>query len=53
MIALAKRVNAGDVAFFKAAPQLAPLRRLDDTRAARQPKLRWKRGDNSATIAAA
>jgi len=25
---------------------------LDETRAARQPKLRWKRGDNSAAIAA-
>jgi glycine dehydrogenase subunit 2 len=52
MIALAKRVDAGDVAYFKSAPHLAPLRRLDETRAARQPKLRWKRGDNSAAIAA-
>jgi glycine dehydrogenase subunit 2 len=42
MIALAERINAGDAAFFKAAPKLAPMRRLDDTRAARQPKLRWK-----------
>jgi glycine dehydrogenase subunit 2 len=48
MIALAERVNAGDVEFFKQAPKLTPMRRLDDTRAARQPKLRWKRGDNSA-----
>lgn len=46
MIALAKRVNAGEVEFFKQAPRLAPLRRLDETRAARQPKLRWRRGDN-------
>jgi len=45
MIALAERVKAGDVAFFKAAPHLAPMRRLDDTRAARQPKLRWKPED--------
>ncbi|HVV33986.1 MAG TPA: aminomethyl-transferring glycine dehydrogenase subunit GcvPB [Vitreimonas sp.] len=52
LIALAKRVDAGDVAYFKSAPHLAPMRRLDDTRAARQPKLRWKRGDNSAAIAA-
>src|SRR5262249_16218089 len=52
MIALAKRVDAGDVAYFKSAPHLAPMRRLDETRAARQPKLRWKRGDNSAAIAA-
>jgi glycine dehydrogenase subunit 2 len=48
MIALAERVNAGDVQFFKQAPTLTPMRRLDDTRAARQPKLRWRRGDNSA-----
>jgi len=48
MIALAERVNAGEVEFFKQAPKLAPLRRLDETRAARQPKLRWRRGDNTS-----
>jgi glycine dehydrogenase subunit 2 len=48
MIALAERVDAGDVEFFKQSPRLAPMRRLDETRAARQPKLRWRRGDNSA-----
>jgi glycine dehydrogenase subunit 2 len=48
MIALAERVNAGDVEFFKQAPRLAPVRRLDETRAARQPKLRWRRGQNDA-----
>ncbi len=48
MIALAERVKAGDVEFFKQAPTLTPMRRLDDTRAARQPKLRWRRGDNGA-----
>jgi glycine dehydrogenase subunit 2 len=48
MIALASRVNAGDVEFFKQAPRLAPTRRLDETRAARQPKLRWRRGQNDA-----
>jgi len=47
MIALAERVNAGEVEFFKQSPKLTPLRRLDDTRAARQPKLRWRRGDNN------
>jgi glycine dehydrogenase subunit 2 len=47
MIALAERVNAREVEFFKQAPKLAPMRRLDDTRAARQPKLRWRRGDNA------
>jgi glycine dehydrogenase subunit 2 len=53
MIALAERVNAGDVAHFKQAPTLAPMRRLDDTRAARQPKLRWRRGDNAGAKVAA
>jgi len=48
MIALAERVKAGDVEFFKQAPKLTPMRRLDDTRAARQPKLRWRRGSNDA-----
>ncbi|MEJ0059545.1 MAG: aminomethyl-transferring glycine dehydrogenase subunit GcvPB [Terricaulis sp.] len=53
MIALAERVEAGDAAFFKAAPKLAPMRRLDDTRAARQPKLRWKPEGNDAAKRAA
>ncbi|MCX7357835.1 MAG: aminomethyl-transferring glycine dehydrogenase subunit GcvPB [Alphaproteobacteria bacterium] len=48
MIALAERVKAGEVEFFKQAPKLTPMRRLDDTRAARQPKLRWRRGENDA-----
>ena len=48
MIALAERVKAGEVEFFKQAPKLTPMRRLDDTRAARQPKLRWRRGSNDA-----
>ena len=48
MIALAEKVAAGEAEFFKQAPKLAPLRRLDETRAARQPKLRWRRGDNEA-----
>jgi glycine dehydrogenase subunit 2 len=42
MIALAKRAKGNDAASFKAQPRLAPMRRLDETRAARQPKLRWK-----------
>ena len=53
MIALAERVNAGEVEFFKQAPTLTPMRRLDDTRAARQPKLRWRRGSNEAPAQAA
>ncbi|WP_041795503.1 aminomethyl-transferring glycine dehydrogenase subunit GcvPB [Pararhodospirillum photometricum] len=39
---LAQRAQAGDVAFFKAAPTRTPRRRLDETRAARQPVLRWQ-----------
>jgi glycine dehydrogenase subunit 2 len=42
LIRLAERAKAGEKDFFKAAPVTAPLRRLDDTRAARQPKLRWR-----------
>jgi glycine dehydrogenase subunit 2 len=51
MIALAQRVKAGDVAHFKAAPQFAVVRRLDETRAARQPVLRWTRGRNEQIAA--
>jgi len=40
--ALAERAKAKDVAHFHAAPRLTPRRRLDETRAARQPLLRWK-----------
>jgi glycine dehydrogenase subunit 2 len=38
---LAQAAKAGDVERFKGAPYLAPLRRLDETLAARKPKLRW------------
>jgi glycine dehydrogenase subunit 2 len=41
LIALAQATKAGDTDRFKGAPFYAPLRRLDETRAARQPKLRW------------
>jgi glycine dehydrogenase subunit 2 len=41
LIALAQAAKAGDVERFKGAPFHAPMRRLDETRAARQPKLRW------------
>jgi glycine dehydrogenase subunit 2 len=41
LLALAKAAKAGDVERFKGAPYLAPLRRLDETLAARKPKLRW------------
>ncbi len=42
MNSLAKRAKAGDAEFFKAAPIYAPLRRLDETKAARTPVLRWR-----------
>jgi glycine dehydrogenase subunit 2 len=38
---IAAGVKAGEVERFKAAPIHAPLRRLDETAAARQPVLRW------------
>jgi glycine dehydrogenase subunit 2 len=39
---LAASAKAGDVARFRDAPRLAPRRRLDETKAAREPKLVWK-----------
>ena len=39
--ALAEAAKAGDVDRFKGAPFHAPMSRLDETRAARQPRLRW------------
>jgi glycine dehydrogenase subunit 2 len=41
---LAERARAGDAAWFHGAPHLAPRRRLDETRAARHPVLRWRPG---------
>ena len=38
---LAMRAKRGEVERFQQAPQLAPRRRLDETRAARAPVLRW------------
>ena len=40
--ALAGAAKAGDVERFKQAPQFAPRRRLDETKAAREPKLVWR-----------
>ena len=42
LLALAAAAKAGDVERFKGAPFHAPLRRLDETAAARRPKLRWR-----------
>ncbi|MDP3658775.1 aminomethyl-transferring glycine dehydrogenase subunit GcvPB [Phenylobacterium sp.] len=41
LLALAQAAKAGDVDRFKGAPFLAPLRRLDETLAARKPRLAW------------
>ncbi|HYC74434.1 aminomethyl-transferring glycine dehydrogenase subunit GcvPB, partial [Brevundimonas sp.] len=47
MRALAEAAKAGDVDRFKGAPFHAPLKRLDETRAARQPVLRWTAPEGS------
>lgn len=41
MRSLATRAKQGDVESFKQAPVYAPMRRLDETLAARKPVLRW------------
>jgi glycine dehydrogenase subunit 2 len=43
MLGLAAEAKAGEAARFTAAPSRAPRRRLDETRAARQPRLKWER----------
>ena len=42
--ALAARAKSGDAEFFRDAPRRAPRRRLDETKAARHPVLRWRKG---------
>ncbi len=39
---LTEKAKQGDTARFEQAPMLAPRRRLDETAAARKPKLRWR-----------
>ncbi len=39
---LAEQARAGDVERFRSAPQFTPRRRLDETAAARKPRLRWQ-----------
>jgi len=41
MLGLVSKAKAKEVEFFKASPTLTPRRRLDETRAARSPVLRW------------
>jgi glycine dehydrogenase subunit 2 len=43
MLNLAQEAKAGNAARFTSAPTRAPRRRLDETRAARQPRLKWER----------
>jgi glycine dehydrogenase subunit 2 len=40
-LAQAAKAGGNDVTRFKDAPRFAPRRRLDETKAAREPKLRW------------
>ena len=42
MRGLANAAKSGDLERFKQAPRFAPRRRLDETKAAREPRLRWK-----------
>jgi glycine dehydrogenase subunit 2 len=41
LLELAAAAKAGEVERFKGAPFHAPLSRLDETLAARKPRLRW------------
>ena len=50
LTSVAKRAAAGDES-MKGAPYLAPMRRLDETGAARKPVLKWT-PPNDAAIAA-
>jgi len=50
--ALAVAAKAGDVDRFTGAPYLAPLRRLDETLAARKPKLTWRLEPEAPSAAA-
>ena len=45
MLDLAADAKAGNSARFTSAPTMAPRRRLDETRAARQPVLKWERAE--------
>ena len=42
MLALAEAARTGEPERFTGAPRLAPVRRLDETKAAREPRLVWK-----------
>ena len=42
LLNLTRAAKSGDAARFTQAPVLAPRRRMDETRAARNPVLRWR-----------
>ena len=48
---LVRSAKAGETERFMNAPELAPRRRLDETRAARQPILRWQALEETAQAA--
>lgn len=48
---LAQKAKSGDVESFKQAPIYAPMRRLDETQAARNPVLRWSPPEVTAQAA--
>jgi glycine dehydrogenase subunit 2 len=52
MEALAQAAKSGETARFLAAPVHAPTKRLDETRAARQPVLRWTAPATEEPVAA-
>ena len=46
MLELAASAKAGETTMFTEAPLTAPRRRLDETRAARAPRLKWTKAEN-------
>jgi glycine dehydrogenase subunit 2 len=52
MTGLAKAAKSGDTARFTGAPYHAPVKRLDETRAARKPVLKWAPPVEATKIAA-
>ena len=51
LLVLAEAAKAGQVERFKGAPFHAPLRRVDETAAARKPRLRWRPEAQTAVAA--
>ena len=51
LLGLARAAKAGEKERFENAPRFAPRSRLDETKAARQPVLRWVRPDGEALAA--